>query len=401
MQTLPGIKRLLSDLKKKNIKTAVVTSSKNGKAVLEAANLPHQFDAYVDGVISEAANLKGKPEPDAFLYASELMGVKPEFTCVIEDAICGIHAAKAGGFGFVVGIDHSHHEVSTILESGADKVIFNLSELNVNDVEKWFECALPNALSDSNSIWKTSTHKVMLFLDYDGTLTSICAHPDLAQLSKPMKQTLHEISQHCPTAIISGRELTNLQLMVGIDQLIYVGNHGFEIKGPNNLSIDNEMGAEFQGEIDRIYQTLSKNLESLDDVWVEHKIYSLSVHYRQANPSVVPEIETAIDTVITDQLKKHYGKKVFEIRPNIKWDKGKAVNWIMQVLELSDDIIPIYIGDDVTDEDAFKALKEKGIGILVSEQRRPSAAQYTLSSIESVMEFINKIIKHTTRHAIG
>jgi trehalose-phosphatase len=94
------------------------------------------------------------------------------------------------------------------------------------------------------------------------------------------------------------------------------------------------------------------------------------------------------------ELRRISGKKVYELLPDIDWDKGKAVAWLLETLGLesrSGGIRPIYIGDDSTDEDAFRALEQRGIGILVSEQSQPTAARYSLKNIDEVERFLRTL----------
>ena len=115
------------------------------------------------------------------------------------------------------------------------------------------------------------------------------------------------------------------------------------------------------------------------------------MHYRLTAPEHVPEVERVVDTVLQEfpTLHKRHGKKVFEIRPKIDWDKGKAVLWLLEALHLDGpEVLPIYVGDDVTDEDAFAALKQLGIGVLVTDVPRPSAAAYSLRDTEEVRQFL-------------
>jgi trehalose 6-phosphate phosphatase len=118
----------INDLKSKNKPVAVISSSKNAKAVLEAAKVSDLFHVVVDGVVSSELHLKGKPEPDIFLEAATRLGVNPRRSIVIEDAISGVEAGRAGGFGLVIGINRSG-ENTGLKDHGADIVISDLSEL--------------------------------------------------------------------------------------------------------------------------------------------------------------------------------------------------------------------------------------------------------------------------------
>jgi alpha,alpha-trehalase len=108
----------------------------------------------------------------------------------------------------------------------------------------------------------------------------------------------------------------------------------------------------------------------------------------------VPEVERAVDEALAGRsgLVKTGGKKVFELRPAVEWDKGRAVVWLLEALDLDGpDVTPLYVGDDVTDEDAFRALHERGIGILVTELPRASAARYSLQDPREVRELLDRV----------
>ena len=109
-------------------RTAIISASKNCRAILQAANLEHYFEVRVDGEVSVELNLKGKPAPDIFLEAARQLGVKPSEAAIFEDARAGVAAGKAGKFALVVGINrHDAPETEALLQNGADLVVTTLS----------------------------------------------------------------------------------------------------------------------------------------------------------------------------------------------------------------------------------------------------------------------------------
>jgi beta-phosphoglucomutase family hydrolase len=123
-----GSVRLVEQLREQGIKLAVVSSSKNCAAVMEAAGIAHLFDARVDGVVAAERGLPGKPAPDTFLAAAADLGATPERAVVVEDAISGVQAGHAGGFGLVIGVDREGHP-EALRSNGADLVVSDLEEL--------------------------------------------------------------------------------------------------------------------------------------------------------------------------------------------------------------------------------------------------------------------------------
>ena len=126
VEVYPGSIDLVRALRKLGVKTGVVSSSRNCQTVLQAAHIEDLFDVRVDGMVADETGLPGKPGPDMFLFAAQQLGVPPEHAVVVEDAIAGVQAGKAGGFGLVVGIARSGEEAA-LREAGADVVVTDLS----------------------------------------------------------------------------------------------------------------------------------------------------------------------------------------------------------------------------------------------------------------------------------
>lgn len=124
----PGSLRLLDHLAERRLPLAVVSSSKNAPAVLEAAGISDRFPVVVDGRVAVEQDLPGKPRPDTFRYAAQQLGVDPAGCVVLEDAVSGVRAGAAGGFARVVGVDRGVGE-QALLDAGADEVVADLAEL--------------------------------------------------------------------------------------------------------------------------------------------------------------------------------------------------------------------------------------------------------------------------------
>ncbi|OYN99752.1 HAD family hydrolase [Enemella evansiae] len=128
IQPYPGSVRLLDALAERGTEVAIVSSSKNARAVLEAAGLLDRFEVIIDGQVAAAEGLPGKPQPDTFLAAAERVGVPKERAVVFEDALSGVRAGAAGDFGLVVGVDRGTG-ADRLREAGADVVVGDLDEL--------------------------------------------------------------------------------------------------------------------------------------------------------------------------------------------------------------------------------------------------------------------------------
>ena len=255
---------------------------------------------------------------------------------------------------------------------------------------------IPSALKHVQEIARRSDHPA-IFLDYDGTLTPIVSHPENALLSDSMRQALQALILQAPVAILSGRDLDDVRQRVNIGAIVYAGSHGFDIAGPRGLR--KEMATEFLPKLDMIEKELGKQLAGIAGARVERKRFSIAAHYRNVDESDVAKVERAVSEVAARhrELRKMDGKKVYELLPDIDWDKGKAVLWLLEILGLERaKVRPIYIGDDRTDEDAFRVLGQCGVGILVSEQPRPTSASYSLKDPTEVERFLRELVATLT-----
>jgi trehalose-phosphatase len=250
---------------------------------------------------------------------------------------------------------------------------------------------IPSVLEHVQEIAGRS-RRVAVFLDYDGTLTAIVSQPENAWLSDSMRETLRELAARAPVAILSGRDLDDVRHRVNIDSIVYSGSHGFDIAGPRGLR--RQMATEFLPGLDVVEKELHEGLDGIPGARVERKRFSVAGHYRNVKENDVAAVERAFGAVAArhPELRRIDGKKVYELLPHIAWDKGKAVIWLLETLGLDrDNVRPVYIGDDRTDEDAFRALQQSGIGILVSEQSQPSAASYSLKDPAEVERFLRAL----------
>jgi trehalose 6-phosphate phosphatase len=385
---------LIGRLKGRGVKVGIVTSSKHCQDVLQMAGLDGLFAARVDGVSAESLGLRGKPDPDIFLKAGELLGVTADRTVVVEDAVSGVQAGRRGHFALVLGVDRGHNR-SALTANGADIVVSDLGEVTLEQIENWFAAALPSALARRAEIARRlHGRQAAVFLDYDGTLTPIAPRPDLALMTPAMREAVRALAHCCTMAIVSGRALTDVAKLVDLAELYYAGNHGFEITGPDHTDICYEPGKRFLSAVNDVSRRIEAGIDGIEGAFVENKAYSLSVHYRLAAREHVPKVERVVDEVLASfpALAKRHGKEVFEIRPRIDWDKGKAVLWLLEALQLNGPaVLPIYVGDDVTDEDAFAALKGRGIGVLVADAPRPSSADYSLRDVGEVKQFLEML----------
>ncbi|KAM2384337.1 hypothetical protein ACFXTH_041784 [Malus domestica] len=276
----------------------------------------------------------------------------------------------------------------------------------------------PSALTSFEQISNYAKGKrIALFLDYDGTLSPIVDNPDCAFMSDAMRAAIKKVAKHFPTAIISGRSHDKVYEFVKLNELYYAGSHGMDIMAPVIQTINDDQrncfkstdkkgkavnlfqpAAEFLPMIREVFKLLVESTKDIEGAIVEDNKFCVSVHYRNVDEKSWPAVLQCVHEILKDYPRLHltHGRKVLEVRPTINWDKGRAVTFLLESLGLSncEDVLPIYIGDDRTDEDAFKVLREgnQGYGILVSAEAKDSNAFYSLRDPSEVMEFLKSLV---------
>ncbi len=254
----------------------------------------------------------------------------------------------------------------------------------------------PSALDNIETIiGKCKGKRVLVFLDYDGTLSPIVDKPELAVLSPEMRVSLEGLAAKCTVAIISGRDRPDVEKLVQMPNMIFAGSHGFDIKGPGIEKQQGE-GEKFLPDLDEAEKELHEATDGIEGALVERKKYAIAMHYRLVADGQLAEIESAVKASHEKHpsLRIKGGKKIFELQPDVDWDKGKAIHYLMNLLYPgADDLILFFLGDDLTDEDAFRALNENktGIGIRVIDEPAETVATYSLKNTDEVGKFMQEM----------
>jgi trehalose-phosphatase len=245
-----------------------------------------------------------------------------------------------------------------------------------------------------------SAQQLLLFTDFDGTLLAIKDRPSECFLDPAVGLTLSALAgqDRVVIGIISGRELEDLRTRVGVDGIAYAGNHGLEIKGPG-FAFRELNAVSLIKELQGLVNNLSQITAGFPGAWVQDKGLSASIHYRQVNPADVPRLLDVVRNVAKPLLDAQKivlstGKMVLEIRPAVDWHKGKAVGWLAQKMSpICSEPLLIYLGDDETDEDVFKAWPGE-ITVCVGEDHN-SSANYSVSDTNEVHAFLRWLLIQT------
>jgi len=241
--------------------------------------------------------------------------------------------------------------------------------------------------------------QVFLLLDYDGTLTPIKPKPELARLSISIKKLLIRLKnkKSFKLAIISGRSLKEVKRLVGIKGIIYAGNHGLELEGPN-IRFINKKALLNKKSLFILCKKLKNRLSGIKGALIENKGLTLTVHFRLVREKdftkkLKPAVECMLKPlVVAKKIRLSHGKKIYEIRPPIDWHKGRIVKWLLGHKKFfKSSTLPICIGDDHTDEDMFKAIGKKGITISVGSSRSRSRAKYYLKNTKDVETLLKRL----------
>lgn len=233
---------------------------------------------------------------------------------------------------------------------------------------------------------------LVLGLDFDGTLSPIHDDPDAPHITDACRAALSRFiaTPDVQVAVISGRSIEDLRPRIGLAGLVYGGNHGLELDW-HGRHVTHPLAVRRRPAVDRVADRLTDRLAEVPGVLVEHKGLSLTVHVRTVPPrcheTVRSRVEATVDEVGAG-LALASGREIIEVRPAIDWDKGAAMDAIST--RVGDDWVPVYLGDDETDEDAFEAVRSDGVGVLVGPPRRTAAA-HRIDHQTDVAPFLNRL----------
>lgn len=234
---------------------------------------------------------------------------------------------------------------------------------------------------------------VAVFLDFDGTLSPIVDEPDAAELLPGVRPIIERIAARVPVAVVSGRGTADVAARVGVEGIHVAGSHGFEIAMPDGSRHDQPDAAASRPVLDQAVERLRADVGDVPGVVIEPKRFGLTVHDRMVADDDVETVRTAATTVGAQLgLRVTHGKRVTELRPDVDWDKGRAVRWLLDRLGAADHLA-VYLGDDRTDEDAFAALDPDAITVMVAagDDERETRARFTVTDPGQVRDLLERL----------
>jgi trehalose 6-phosphate phosphatase len=231
---------------------------------------------------------------------------------------------------------------------------------------------LPHAMERVDA-WRAARQRaqsMLVALDFDGTLTPIVSHPDEAHLAPDVATVLDRLVRRVDTrvAVISGRALDDVRRRTGVPGIVYAGNHGLEMHGPG-IAFEHVEAARARPALQAVARRLEEVLRDLTGAWVEDKGLTVTVHFRNvSDPRTELRVRARVIPLVSafPTLRCTEGRKVVEVRPAVRWDKGHALLWLAGHADLPDAAPCLYVGDDRTDEDAFRVVAQRQGGIIVA-----------------------------------
>jgi alpha,alpha-trehalase len=381
---------LLRKLRDVGVATAVYSTTRDCAHLLRAAGIEELV-----GVVVGAADTGGSR---AAILATTVtrLGVRPARSVLVDCGQDGIAAGRDAGFGIVIGLERNGG-ADELLSRGADTIVADLPEISVRRGG-----APLSTIADAMGVYSqlkelVASRRLAVFLDFDGTLSEIVAEPESATLVEGAREALRALAARCPVAVISGRDLGDLRERVGVDGIWYAGSHGVEIVAPDGTRHENAIATGATAALTHAADQLAKLLDDVSGIRVERKLFAVAVHYRNVDPQQVDGvIATARKLARSECLRVMLGRKVIELRPSLDWHKGTTLSWILEHIEGtgSDAVLPVYVGDDITDEDGFDAVQFDGVGIAVRQNDdgdRPSAALFSLANPTAVSDFVARL----------
>ena len=376
----------------------VAHSSRPGcQQVSNVTGVNRLLDVYIAETAAEGPSIAANPglvvlpEATHVLDAANKLGVRPHRTVVVGDTEAGLSAGRDAGFALVIGVDRTGY-ADRLFERGADFVVTDLADIAVRTGDRRIS-EIPNALESYGQLAGiTIGRDSVLFLNYDVALSQTVAEPGADAPVDNGAQALRNLAAVSPVVVISGRDLADIRDRVGIPEIWYAGSHGFELLGPDGSHREHATGLAAVPVLAGVAAELRGILEHIPGVRVVHTRFAVTVQYLEAASEHIDEIVATTRRLgQRNKLRVSSGRMLVELRPDVQWDEGTRLAWIQSHVDKPKSLIPIYIGGDFIDEDAFEAVQLAGVGIAVrhnEDGNRRTAARFVLNDLDEVREVL-------------
>ena len=254
---------------------------------------------------------------------------------------------------------------------------------------------LPSALAAFSDLEaRLGTLTPILCLDFDGTLSPIVEDPVTARLLDGVEGVLTELASRIPVLVLSGRDVLDVRERMHISGILYAGSHGFEVVRESGERQPHEEALPYLPHLAAAERQLRTATAAIPGVLIDRKRFGVAVHDRLVGDEHLDSLWRVVAGIAAEfpMLRAMRGKRVTEFLPNVDWDKGRALLWLLEMAGFREDRhLPICIGDDITDEDALRTVRGLGIGVVVGSGQRYSAATYALRDPVEVWEFLVRL----------
>ncbi|XP_057671378.1 uncharacterized protein LOC130903244 [Diorhabda carinulata] len=261
-------------------------------------------------------------------------------------------------------------------------------------------CSTAGDLEEYVTKYLEGCTNLSLLLDYDGTLTPIVDHPDLAKIPPETKDILEKLSKipEIFVAIISGRAVDNVKSMVGLDIITYAGNHGLEVLYPDGSRYNHQLPSNFDDKLKELIAKLEEKVVR-DGAWIENKGSTITFHYRSTPEPLKETIRQEAEKIIQEfNFKIGKAHMAIEVRPKVEWNKGSIALLLLEKKygqNWNKETKVIFIGDDTTDEDAMKALKGNAATFRIAKcDTMKTYAERIIASTDNVIEILKLVNDH-------
>jgi len=372
---------------------AAHTNIPGSQPMSKVAGVDSLLDVFVGGTADEGISTA----------AARALGAHHHRTVVVGDAEPGLSAGRDAGFALVIGIDRTGN-ADELIQQGADVVVADLADIAVRTGDKRMS-EIPNALKAYGQLAEIAIgRESMLFLNYDVALSQILSDTGAVALADKAARALGSLAQVSPVVVI-GDDPTAIRDRVGIPGLWYAGSNGLELVGPDGHRREHEAGAAAAPILADAAEQLREILGRIPGMRMVHDRFAVAVHYQEVASEHIGEIIATMRRLgQRSKLRVTSGPRLIQLLPYVDWGQGTRLAWIRSLIDESKSMVPIYIGGDLTDEDAFEAVQLGGVGIALrhgNDADRRTAARFALDSPDEVrqaLELGSRWLSH--RHRI-